>query len=480
MQPGTKGQPTLSFAMKVGWAAGDVGSACYIGATMAFLLFFLTEAHGFSPAWAGFAILLPRIVDVITDPLMGAISDRTKSRIGRRRPYLLVGSFFFAVPFYFLFNIPDLSSDAAELAYVTAMYLLTSTGFTMFAIPHAAMIAEMSSDYTERTSIVGFRMMGSRIGILVVTVLGAYLFGSQETLEKGFSLFGAVFAVIILLGGLISFFATRNAPMIEAPLTAFRPLDEFRALFRNRPLALLLMVFLAQNLAIGVAATSMAYFMTFIMNIELQHIGWWLSGGGIVAMLVTPLWMMARTRISKKAMYTAAIVIEMCVYTAIFLLVGPGTLLLLVFIILFMGVGDAACQLAPNSMVADTVEVDELATGERREGTIYGAISFCLKLGMAGGAFVSSIVLDAFGFVPGTGLAVQSEMALSGIRIAYSVLPVLLWVCAFVILRRYDLTEARFEEIQQRLLDRAGTSSDPSENTAAPGSPTSSGPTVAD
>ena len=386
---------------------------------------------------------------------MGAISDGTKTRIGRRRPYLLVGSFFFAVPFYFLFNSPDLSSDTAELAYVTAMYLLTSTGFTMFAIPHAAMIAEMSSDYTERTSIVGFRMMGSRIGILVVTILGAYLFGSQETLEMGFGLFGAVFAVVILLGGLISFVATRNAPMIEAPMTSFRPFNEFRALFRNKPLAILLTVFLAQNLAIGVAATTMAYFMTFIMGVEVQHIGWWLSGGGIVAMLVTPLWMMAKTRITKKAMYASAIVIEISAYVAIFLFAGPGTGLLLVLFILFLGIGDAACQLAPNSMVADTVEVDELATGERREGTIYGAISFCLKLGMAGGAFLSSIVLDIFGFVPGTGLAAQSEFALTGIRIAYCLLPVLLWVCAFVILRIYSLTEARFEEIQQRLRSRA-------------------------
>jgi GPH family glycoside/pentoside/hexuronide:cation symporter len=195
--------------------------------------------------------------------------------------------------------------------------------------------------------------------------------------------------------------------------------------------------------------------MIFIMGVEVQHIGWWLSGGGIVAMLVTPLWMMAKTRITKKAMYASAIVIEMSAYVAIFLFAGPGTGLLLVLFILFLGIGDAACQLAPNSMVADTVEVDELATGERREGTIYGAISFCLKLGMAGGAFLSSIVLDIFGFVPGTGLAAQSEFALTGIRIAYCLLPVLLWVCAFVILRRYSLTEARFEEIQQRLRSRA-------------------------
>ena len=447
----TTSQPRrLSPLIKAGWAAGDVGIACYVGGTMGFLLFFLTQAHGVPPAWAGVALLLPRLIDVLADPLMGAISDRTVTSMGRRRPYLLIGSVAFAITFYLTFAMPAFADPRMAALYAMVMYLLASLAYTMYAIPHAAMVAEMSADYRERTSIVGYRMMGSRLGILAVGVGGPYLFASGANLREGFETFASVFTGVILLGGLISFRATRHAPRLDRPVAPFRWREELHALVENRPFRALFMVFLLQNVAIGMSATTLVYFLTFAMDIQMKHVGWFSAGAGLVATLATPLWMRAGQvwGIEKKRVYTAAILIEIVAYSAIFLGARPGAVVLLAALFVVVGAGDAACQLAPAAMVPDTVEADEIRSGVRREGTIFGALSGCLKLGMAVGAFFVSIVFDLAGFVPGAAPGAQSASAVTGVRIAYCLVPIALWCAALWLLRRYDLDEEQHRRLR--------------------------------
>lgn len=465
---GSRSRP-LSPLVKIGWAAGDVGIACYVVGTMGYLLFYLTQAHGIPPAWAGVAILLPRLVDVVLDPIMGAISDRTVTPMGRRRPYLLFGSVVFALTFYLTFAMPPFKDPRVAVVCAMGLYLLASTAFTVYSIPHAAMAAEMSAEYRERISIVGYRMMGSRLGILALGGLGPYLFSSRESLRDGFGLFGAVFGCVILAGGLISFFATRNAPRLETPVAVFRWRDELRALNDNRPFRTLLFAFLLQNIAIGMSATTLVYFLTFAMHIEVRHIGWFSAGAATVAMLVTPLWMRAGRvwGVGKRHVYATAILIEIVGYAAMFLLAHPDSLAVLVMLLVLIGIGDAACQLAPNSMVPDTVEADEISSGTRREGTILGALSGGLKLGMAGGAFLASMTFGFAGFVPGQGLAAQAESAIFGVRVAYCLAPIALWTAALWLLRRYDLDEDRHNQLRSRIaLGAAGRA--PGDGPSAP------------
>jgi glycoside/pentoside/hexuronide:cation symporter, GPH family len=447
----------LPVWMKAGWAAGDVGIACYVGGTMAFLLFYATQAHGISPAWAGLALLIPRMIDVVLDPVMGAISDRTNSPMGRRRPYLLFGSIAFGVSFYLTFAAPDLASPTQTVLYIAGAYLLASAAFTVYSIPHAAMVAEMTTSYRERTSIVGYRMLGSRLGILLVGLAGPYLFSSQPTLKEGFRLFGLVFAAVIFSGGLISFFATRNAPRIEVSTVRFEFVREFQALLRNRAFVALFGVLLLQNMAIGMSATTLVYFLTIVMQVQVKYVGWFSAGAASVAMLVTPLWMRAGKHwgLGKRRMYSTAILIEIVAYGGIFLLVGANSVALFVALFVLMGVGDAACQLAPHSMAPDTVEAGELQSGLRSDGMIFGAISGCLKLGMAIGAFLVSVTLSYSGFVSGEAVATQAASAITGVRIAYCLIPVGLWLVALWLLRHYELDEARHDGIRAQLAARS-------------------------
>ena len=441
-------EPELPVFIKVGWGIGELAVAFYVGVTMMFFLFYLTEALAISPIWAGTALLIPRLWDAITDPFMGALSDRTRTRMGRRRPYLLAGALVFGIAFWLLLTPPPFESEIGKVVYFTLMYIVVSTAYTIFDVPYSSMVAEMCSSYRGRTNLTGYKMMAARTGIILSAIISPLVFNSRDTLSEGFALLGAVGGVFITVTGLIAFFATAEAPRVEAIPERFSLREELAAVVRNRPFANLFTVFLLQNLAIGASATTLIYFITITMQVSPNLIGPLFAVAGVTALLATPGWVVISGRIGKKSAYARAMIINMIAALAIFFL--PAALAMLLFgIYVINGIADAGNQLMSNSMVPDTVEVDELQTGTRREGAIFGAWAFCRKAGMAGGAFLTSIILSLFGFVSGG--AEQPESAMLGVRIAFSAMPFLLWIAAYKRLGRYDLTEERFNEIRTKL-----------------------------
>jgi len=189
------------------------------------------------------------------------------------------------------------------------------------------------------------------------------------------------------------------------------------------------------------------YFLTMVIRIERDLIGTYMSIGAVTAMLATPLWVLASRRLTKHKGYFIALTIS--TIAPIPVLFMPAESYVLMFIVLVVaGTGDAANQLFPNAMVPDTVEVDELRTGERREGAIFGAWAFCRKLGMTAGAFLVSLLLSASGFVQGGAADVQPDSAILGVRLIYSVLPVCLLLSAILLLTRYRLSESQFNTIR--------------------------------
>ncbi|MBE9538576.1 MAG: MFS transporter [Proteobacteria bacterium] len=438
----------LTSGIKLGWAIGELAIAVYIGITMAFFLFYLTEVLKISPVWAGTVLLVPRLWDAFTDPFMGAISDRTRSSMGRRRPYLLVGSILFGVSFWLVLSPPPVESELGKAIYFTCMYMLVSTCYTIFDVPYSSMAAEMSSDYKERVNLTGYKMMAARLGIIVAAMIGPIIYNSQDSLQEGFALLGAVGGVFITVTGLVAFFATRNAPRLDVVPQRFRLRDELSAIIRNRPFANLFLVFLLQNLAIGASATALIYFLTITMQVGATMIGPLFAIAGVAALLATPGWVYIGNRLGKKKAYARAMTINLVMAISLFFL-PPSLAMLLFGVYVINGFADAGNQLMPNSMVPDTVEVDELESGVRREGAIFGAWAFCRKTGMAGGAFLASLCFSAFGFV--SGAETQTAEASWGIRVAFSALPFVLWFFAIRLLARYELSEEKFNAIKSRL-----------------------------
>lgn len=440
----------LTRRESIGWAIGELGIAAYIGITMSYLLFFLTQALSISPVWAGLALLIPRLWDAGIDPFVGAISDRTRSKMGRRRPYLLLGALTFGVAFALIFFAPSNASETTKILYVTSLYLITSTAFTFYDVPYSSMAAEMTSDYRERTKLTGYKMIAARLGILS-SILGAPLiFTSSENLIEGFQLMGLAFGLMMVATGLIAFFTTTTTPQITRLVSHSDFRAEYRALIGNRPFLILWCTFLCQNLAIGASATTLIFYAVFVMGMKAALVGPLAAVSAITATLATPVWVKIAHVYGKKITYLCTITIA--IFMSLPPLFIPASMPYILFISLILsGIGDAGNQLLPNAMVPDTVEYDEHRTGQRREGAIFGTWAFCRKLGMAAGSFGVSIFLSAFGFMGGQDAPTQDESVLTGIRLAYAAIPFCLWIVTFIIFRLYNLSEERFQQIKNEI-----------------------------
>jgi len=442
--------PTLNRYVKTGWAIGELAPAMFVGITMIYFLFYLTEALRLSPVVAGVCLLVPRIWDVVTDPVMGAISDNTKTRFGRRRPYLFAGALLLGASFYSMFAVPHFESELHKAIYVTVMYAISSTAFTIYQVPYGAMIPEMSNDYKERVTLSGYKNVAARIGILLSVTVGPYIFNSGDNLAEGFETLGLVFGLAMTITGLVGFFTTKHAPRVERSGARLSILDQLKAVLKNRPFKTLFGVFLMQNIALGASATALVYYITVVMRADTTLVGQLFAVNAVTATVFTIIWVGIARRIGKARSYRAGLMFTATMtLPALFL---PPSLYVLLFVILFLdGIGNAAHQLLPASMLPDTVEVDEMNTGLRREGAYFGAWTFCQKLGMAIGAFLVSVGLDLSGYVGGDASSGQSEQTVMGVRLVYALLPMFFWFAAIVALRKYDLGEKTFDAIKAKI-----------------------------
>lgn len=453
-QPGARVSPSgapLPLFIRLGWATGEIGVAAFIGTTMVFMLYFLTQAAGIPPVAAGLILLIPRAWDALVDPIIGTISDRTVSRMGRRRPYVLAGTLTLGPLFAAMFFIPAGLGDIGKAVYLTVAYLAASTAYSLFDVPYSAMAAEMTGSYAERTVLVSYKEIAARLGILAAVFGTPLVIAARPNLAAGFRLLGLLGGAFIAITFLITLWTTRDAPSHPATSEPFSFRAEYRALMENQPFRVLWLVFLLQNLAIGASSTTLVYLLTMVMHADVRLTGPLLAVSSLVGVFVTPLWALIARRFGKRGGYYLALgIVAAMSLPALFL--PPSLVTVLFAVLLVAGIGDAGTQLLSGSMVPDTVEVDERRSGTRREGAIFGAWIFCRKLGMAGGAFLVSIGLSLFGFVSGgsTGIE-QPHSALVGIRIVCCVVPLALYVAAMLVLTRYDLTEDRHDALRAEI-----------------------------
>jgi sugar (glycoside-pentoside-hexuronide) transporter len=450
---------TLSAGIKAGWAVGELAIAAYIGLQMAFMLFYCTNVLAIPPGIAGIALLVPRLLDALSDPLMGAISDRTRSSFGRRRFYLMIGAPLLALSFGAVFFVDPSLPMSLRVGLLMVLFLASNLAVTIYEVPYSAMAAEMTTDYRQRINLTGYKMMAARAGIIMALFVGPLIFRSGTDLTQGFRYLGLASGGFMLVTGLFAFFATRHAPRIDSVAHAFSLTAEYRAIVANKPFRVLWLTALFQNFAIGASSTTLIYFIIYVMRMDPQMAGPFLAIAGISAAIVTPAWVLIARTLGKRRAYFVALGMS-ALLAGLMLFVAPGLSILLFVLLALAGAADAGTQLVPNSMVPDTVEADELRSGERREGALFGAWGFCRKLGMTVGAFLVSLALATVGFHPGAGPELQPAEAIAGIRLIYAALPCGLWLAAIFALTRYDLSEAKFNAIKAELLARHRSGSD--------------------
>lgn len=438
------GTGPVPFGVKFGYGIGDIGSNFFIVVTGFFLLYFLTDIVGVEPALAGLMLLFPKLWDVVSDPIMGAISDRTSSRWGRRRPYLLFGAVPFGLTFFLMFLAPGYESELARALQVGLMFALGCTAFTVVNVPYSSMVAEMSDDYNERLSITSFRMIFACAGVLLAGALAMPLVSMGGEGADGFRFMGLVLGGAITLITLLCFWGTAKAKTL--PRTEVTPpfREQLKIALKNYPYLMLVAAYALQSVAIGILMAGLIYFIMHVMKLPEAAMSVVLPILFVTAIVFIPLWVKLGAKIGKIKAYRIGLLIIAVMLVSMFFS-SPNQVLVFYGQVFILGIGFSSFQLFPFSMLPDTIEYDQMKSGMRREGIFSGVWTSGQKLAYSVGPGIIGFALSLSGFARE---GVQPDSVATGIRIVFCLLPALIVLLSFIPFNRYDLTEERFKEIK--------------------------------
>lgn len=464
----------LKFKEKFFYGLGDLSANIMFAAISFYLLYFFVNVGGLKAELASAVFLIAKFWDALTDYFMGRISDKTKSKWGKRRVYMLFGAAPYGLAFILLWLAPF--GDGAQIGkmiYYTLAYMLFNTAWTVVYIPYNAITANMTGNYDERTSLNGIRIALANVGIIMGAALFALFADGQESLF--YQLLGSSRKAYLLSAGVFAFISIVIMLLCAANVKErvddnelndkgfFLTLKEFFKLpeFRNVMLCYLLSM-------IGFDII-MAVFMFFIND----SLGF---GGGAMAMafVAIPLvcaiassfvWVKLSEKFNKHKVYTFA-----CAYMAfvlVFAIFVPAKIVWsTVLLCVFAGFGMSAIQILPYASVPDVVEVDEYVNGSRREGAYYGITQFMYKVANGISIALVSAVLGAFGYVESMDGSVirQPDGALLAVRIVLGVLPGLIFLVSIIFSRRANLSRERFAFIKEELDKRRAIAKEQSAN----------------
>jgi Na+/melibiose symporter-like transporter len=460
--PAAPRRTDVSLWTLLGYGSGNFGFAL-LGLVVAVnLQFFYTDTVGLAAGYVSWALLFARCLDAFFDPVMGYVSDRTHTRMGRRRPWLLAAALPLALAFYALFAPPDFGDpaghQAAILAYMTGFYTLTFCLWTVGAIPYYSLGAELSDDYHERTRIISVRELFALAGLLAATILPAYLIYSRGGRE-GYASMGAVLGIGIAVFMVASGLAVRERPEFQGR-PALSPYAGVAETFRNPHFRPLLAAFTLAAIAAAVPAVLVIYVSVYIIGTppwwEAAIPGWlptWsyylllYFGCGVLSL---PIWTRCAGRYGKRATWAISLVLAMATSAACFWL-DDGTVGLFSALLVFGGASFGNMLALPPSMVADVIDWDEANTSLRREGAYFAVWGFARKLGDAVTAFVALQLLEHVGYLPGQP---QTGSVKLWMLVMYSWFPALFYALALVALARFRFTRGDLD-LAQRAVGRA-------------------------
>lgn len=429
---------TLSLGTYFGYGVGSIGTGIFSTVPGLLLLSFMVRYLQVPAAIAGTVILIPRLWDVITDPFAGTLSDRTNSRWGARRPWMLAGSLTLPIAFAFLFRVPVHSGTSAAW-YLLFIYILCTTFYTIYQVPYISMPAEMTESYNERTTIMSFRIAFLTLGILVGGAVAPELISAGGGGREGYALMGIIVGVVLFVAMIGSFFGTSKVPHVPPVVTTVSFRDQMRAAADNKPFFILFGAYIIQVLGIGAMLAAVDFYSSYILGDPGQTsiLFVCLIGPALVTM---PLWVKVGKRFGKLSGYIICTIL-FAVGGFCLMIIGPDKLIVVYLIVFVMGAGYAGTQLFPYSMLPDTISADTLKTGLRRAGAYTGVWTAADKAGFAVGPAIFAAILALTGFMETEGGIIidQPASALLGVRTGFALLPAVLMGLSLLLLRHYKL-----------------------------------------
>lgn len=443
----------LPLAVAIGWGVGTVVPSIMFNVTNIFLMRFMTDVLAISAIAAGGIFALSKIYDAVTDPVMGTISDRTKSRWGRQRPYLVLGGVVCALSLAALFAPPQAIVGDNAVWYMLVALILYSTGYTIFNVPYLAMPAEMTDNYHERSFLMSWRVTAINVAQTAALVLSPLILVAAGGGRGGYGVVGWVMAAGVLVAAVVCFKMTEKAPFhhVEHGQTPTIK-EQARAVTENRPFLLLLFIKFFMLLANSFSFGAFAYFVQRVLEQPDQVLSLLFLASTTASLLAIPVWLRISRKIGKsRALILACSILGLAGLS--WLLAGPGDPLVLILARpCATGIAAAGILIMGQSMLPDTIEYDRRRTGKKRAGIFAGIYTTAEKMAYALGPALTGILLGSMGYVEGTaGAAIaQPASAITAIYISIGVAPPVCLLIACGVLMFYDLDEEKLKAMEDK------------------------------
>lgn len=445
----------LPRVRRIGYGVGDIGFNLYFTTATLYLLYYYTDVLGLAAATAGWIFAGALIWDAISDPMMGYLASRTRSRWGRYRPYLLFGAVPLAASWVLMFWPTGLKGTALVL-FALATHVLFRTLYTVVSMPYLSLSAAMTTDSAERGMLASIRMVSATsagLFIAFMTLKLATFFGGGDEM-RGFLITAIVYSSVAAVIHFGVFAAT-----IEDPAAAEAPLPDAGGLWRmirgNRPFWIVAAWLMAGSTASTLFGKTLPYLFKYDFN-RADLIGPALAGITACAMIGIPVWTFVMRRTSKRTICVAGGLFGIVGYLGFF---AAGSSLVGLFAALaVMGFGAGAGYLGFWAMIPDTVEFGEWQSGVRAEGMIFGLISFIQKAALGVSVGILGELLGAVGYVANKA---QTPDTLTAMHQLMLVGPIALGITGVLIIARYPIDRKRHAELNAAIAGRHETEGQP-------------------
>lgn len=449
----------LTWLQKFSYGLGDLGPAITANLLVFIFLPFLTDVAGISPGLAGQVLMIGKIWDAINDPIVGFLSDRTQSRWGRRHPWMIWGAIPFGLFFFLCWVVPPFG-EWGTFWYYVVISIFFNLGYTMVNLPYVALTAELTPDYNERTTLNGFRFTFSIGGSIFSLILGLVLSLLIPDPELQHLVLAGLATVLSVIPIYLSIWGTRQpVKRIEQQrksthVEASIPLvDQIKIAFTNGPFLFVMGIYLSSWLAIQITATVLKYYVVSWMGLPDSFFFMAaLAVQGTVLVMISG-WSQVSYRLGKKAVYYLGAGFWLITELGL-LMLQPGQVGSMFFLCIIAGFGVSVGYLIPWSMLPDVIDLDELKTGQRREGVFYSFMLVLQKMGLALGLALVGQILEWSGYqstIAGSTAPIQPDSALLAIRLSITLLPLVCVILGGALAYFYPITQTVHQEILLKL-----------------------------
>ncbi|AOA57361.1 MFS transporter [Acinetobacter larvae] len=406
--------PTRWFAPAYGM--GSLGPAIFILTPQILLLFFMTEILAIPPGAAGIGILIPKIWELIFDPLLGRWSDRLNTRWGRRRPLMAVGAVVFLMAFMMMFFAPNLAHWQSTLLWVVLFYTLTSTGYSLFTVPYATLLAEVTEDPHIRTRIAAWRSAILALGFLLAGALAPWVVATYGGDYHAYRIMAVLIALIAFTGMMSAVIGTGGIPLQQKHK---RQQIALLAPFQNRAFRWLWIAFVIQMMSVALSTAMLPFYSKYWLGNDPTVVPSIFLGLTLLTVATTWCWTYLARRLGKYHSFMIATVLYGLATAALWLAIyGAAGLWFAIFI---FGIANAGQQLFCFAIVPDIIAKQRQSSGIESEGAFTGLWIWGEKIGLALGAGLAGLILQVAGFRQGSGNALLEQSHGALLAVAYSV-----------------------------------------------------------